>query len=98
MPIEIRCVDPRELRPHPARQIADPQKLARQTAQYGAATQGMPPLIAFLDVVNRLVVYDGVTRATRAIRLAPGTTVPVEVAGRVPMSFEHEPTLESYLP
>lgn len=53
----------------------------------------MPPLIAYEDADGNLVIYDGVTRATRIATLAPGTLVPVEVIGRLRRSLAAEPTL-----
>ena len=39
---DFRDVDPRELR-LPSRRGADPFKLQRQVARFGASTAGMPP-------------------------------------------------------
>jgi hypothetical protein len=55
MPSEFKDVDPRELRVPPSRPVADPIKLARQIARFGASAAGMPPL----------VVYEGAADANR---------------------------------
>ena len=45
---DFRDVDPRELRPATSRRDgADPIKLHRQIARFGASTDGMPPLIVY---------------------------------------------------
>lgn len=76
-------VDPRELRVPPSRRSgADPVKLQRQTAQFGASSAGMPTVVAYEAADGVLVLYNGVTRATRIAKLAPGTLVRVEVIGR----------------
>jgi hypothetical protein len=96
---EFRAVDPRELRlPGSRRQGADPAKLQRQIAKYGRSTAGMPPLVVMEASDGVLVVYNGVTRATRAAKLAPGTLVQVEVAGRLPRPFASEPSVGDMLP
>jgi hypothetical protein len=41
----------------------------------------MPPLEVKRGKDGALVIYDGVTRATRAAKYAPGALVPVEVTG-----------------
>lgn len=40
-----------------------------------------------------LVIYDGVTRATRIAKYAPGTMVPVEVTGKLDGSLSGLPTV-----
>jgi hypothetical protein len=44
---------------------------------------GMPPLIAYEGSDGALELHDGVTRATRVAELLPGTTVKVEVIGKL---------------
>ena len=41
----------------------------------------MPPIVVYEDPDRLLEIFDGVTRATRIAKLAPGTTVPVVVIG-----------------
>ncbi|HLQ45606.1 MAG TPA: hypothetical protein VK137_12795 [Planctomycetaceae bacterium] len=43
----------------------------------------MPPLFVVEDPDGVLEITDGVTRATRMAKLAPGETVPVIVAGDI---------------
>jgi len=62
--------------------LADPWKLHQQTRYYGTSAVGMPPLFVYEDPDGVLVILDGVTRATRLAKLAPGVTVPVLVIGR----------------
>jgi hypothetical protein len=40
-----------------------------------------------------LVIYNGVTRATRIAKLAPGTLVRVEVIGRLQRAYAKEPKI-----
>jgi hypothetical protein len=69
----LRDVNPAELRvPSSRRYGADPAKLHRQIAKFGASADGMPPLWVFEAADGVLVVYNGVTRATRIAKLAPG--------------------------
>ncbi len=93
MPSEFRDVDPRELRVPPSRPQADPIKLARQIAQFGGSTAGMPPIVVYEGVDGVLVIYNGVTRATRIARLSPGTLVRVEVIGRLRRKFASAPKI-----
>lgn len=93
MPSDFRDVDPRDLRPPPSRPQADPAKLARQTARYGASAVGMPRLIVYEGSDGVLVIFNGVTRATRIAKLAPGTLVPVEVIGKLRRAYGSEPSI-----
>jgi hypothetical protein len=84
MAADLRDVDPAELRlPLSRSSGADPGKLQRQIAKHGKSTDGMPPLVAYEGSDGVLELYDGVTRATRVAKLLPGTTVQVEVIGRL---------------
>jgi hypothetical protein len=84
MAADLRDVDPAELRlPSSRSSGADPGKLQRQIATYGASTAGMPPLFAYEGSDGALELYDGVTRATRVAKLLPGTTVQVEIIGQL---------------
>ena len=53
----------------------------------------MPWLVAYRGTDGELIVYDGVTRATRVAKLLPGQTVPVEVIGVVPSPGARLPTV-----
>jgi hypothetical protein len=84
MPADFRDVDPAELRLPGARSGgADPYKLQQQIAQHGTSVAGMPPLLAYEGSDGILELVDGVTRATRVAKLLPGTTVRVEVLGKL---------------
>ncbi len=58
----------------------------------------MPPLIVYeaSDVV--LVIYNGVTRATRIAKLAPGALLRVEVIGRLRRAYGLDPKIGDLLP
>ena len=58
----------------------------------------MPPLIVYEGTDGVLVVYNGVTRATRIAKLAPGTLIRVEVIGTLPRAFAAEPSVGELLP
>lgn len=99
MPSVFRDVDPRELRPPPSRRNgADPIKFQRQIARFGTSATGMPPLIVYEASDGVLVIYNGVTRATRIAKLAPGTLVRVEVIGRLRRAFGPDPKIGDLLP
>lgn len=93
MPSYYRDIGPRELRPPPGRTLADPIKLARQIARFGASTAGMPPLEVYEGTDGFLVIYNGMTRATRVAKLAPGTLVRVEVIGRLRRAYGPDPSI-----
>jgi hypothetical protein len=96
---EFLDVDPCTLRLPPSRSSgADPVKLQRQIARHGKSTAGMPRLVVYRASDGELVVYDGVTRATRIAKLLPGQTVPVEVIGDLPVPGSPHPTVGERLP
>src|ERR671935_2989029 len=96
---DFRDVDPRELRVPPSRrQGADPAKLARQIALFGRSAVGMPPPWVYEAAAGVLVVYNGVTRATRIAKLAPGTLIRVEVIGRLKRASGPDPKIGDLLP
>ena len=96
---DFRDVDPQDLRVPPSRsQGADPGKLQRQIALYGRSNVGMPALWVYEGLDGVLMLYDGVTRATRVAKLHPGTLVTVEVLGVLPKFFEFEPSVGDTLP
>jgi hypothetical protein len=79
---EFLEVDPAGLHlPGSRRDGADPAKLHRQLSRYGRSIKGMPPIEVKRGSDGGLVIYDGVTRATRVAKFLPGTNVPVEVTG-----------------
>lgn len=69
--------------PSSRRSGADPFELHRQVAQLGSSTLGIEPLWVYEGADGVLVIYNGVTRATRIAKLNPGTTVRVDVMGRL---------------
>jgi hypothetical protein len=94
---DFRDVDPRGLRVPPSRsQGADPAKLQRQIALFGRSAVRMPPPYEGSDGV--LMLYTGVTRATRIAKLAPGTLIRVEVIGKLPKAFGAGPKIGDLLP
>jgi hypothetical protein len=96
---DFRDVDPRELRVPPSRrQGADPAKLARQISLFGRSAAGMPPPWVYQGNDGVLVLYNGVTRATRIAKLAPGTLIQVEVIGTLPKAFAGDPKIGDLLP
>jgi hypothetical protein len=68
-------------------------KLHRQIARFGASYAGMPPIIVYEGTDGVLVIYNGVTRATRMAKLAPGVLVPVEVVGRLHRAYGADPKI-----
>ncbi len=92
-------VDPRTLHlPPSSRYGADPGKLQRQVAQFGKSTAGMPPLWVYRGSDGGLVIFNGVTRATRVAKLLPGVLVRVEVIGDQKTPVAHYPTVGDRLP
>ena len=99
MPADFRDVDPRELRVPPSRrQGADPFKLVRQISLFGASAVGMPPPWAYEGTDGVLVLYNGVTRATRIAKLAPGALIRVEVIEKLQANFAYLPKIGDLLP
>ena len=91
---DFRDVDPRELRMPPSRrQGADPGKLQRQISLFGRSAEGMPPLWVYEGIDGALVVYNGVTRATRIAKFSPGTLIRAEVIGKLPRAFAANPKI-----
>ena len=99
MPLDFRDLDPRELRLPPSRSAgADPLKLQLQIAKFGSSIVGMPPLWVYEAADGVLVVYNGVTRATRVAKLLTKTLIRVEVIGKLPRAFGHTPEIGDRLP
>jgi hypothetical protein len=99
MPERIK-VDPGELHLPPGRsQGADPGKLARQIAKYGDSLDGMPPLQVIRGSNGHLRINDGVTRATRAAKLRPGSIIDAEVIDELPrLDVTRIPKVKETLP
>ncbi len=99
MPSHFLDVDPRELRvPSSRLSGADPVKLQRQITRFGPSSAGMPPLVVYEGTDGVLVIYNGVTRATRIAKLAPGALVRVEVIGRLSKAYAADPKIGDMLP
>src|SRR4051812_37538191 len=99
MPLLILDVDPRTLHVPPSRMSgADPYKLQRQIARFGASVAGMPPPWVCRGLDGGLMVYNGVTRATRIAKLVPGTLIRVDVVGTLRNRVDHLPTIGALLP
>jgi len=91
-------VDPGDLRLPPSRGGGeDLWKLHQQIRQFGASKDGMPPILVYEDPDGILEISDGVTRATRIAKLAPGETVPVVVIGRYRRSRSASPRVKDRL-
>src|SRR5262249_16245937 len=96
---DFRDVDPAELRVPPSRrQGADPFKLTLQISLFAASNDGMPPPWVYEGSDGVLMLYNGVTRATRMAKLAPGKLIRVEVIGKLPKAFAGEPKIGDLLP
>jgi hypothetical protein len=59
---------------------------------------GMPPPWVYEGSDGVLMLYNGVTRATRIAKLVPGTLIRVEVIGTLPRAFAAEPKIGDPLP
>lgn len=98
-PREFLDVDPRILRlPTSRPDGADPGKLQRQLSRHGISVVGMPAILLYRGSDGQLVIYDGVTRATRAAKFCPGQLIPAEVTGTLKYSVGHYPTVLEKLP
>ncbi len=51
-----------------------------EIARYGQLLAGMPPVLVYRGSDEELMLSDGVTRATRAAKLCPGSLIPAEFA------------------
>ena len=96
---EILDVDPRDLHLRPS-QVggADPFKLQTQIVRFGSSSVGMPAPWVYRGSDGGLVLYNGVTRATRMAKLAPGTLIPVEVVGEIKRPVRNYPKVGDTLP
>jgi len=69
--------------PGSRRDDADPAKLVRQFSRQGTSIAGMPPIEVKIGTDGEMVIYDGVTRATRVAKYNSGTLVPIVVTGKL---------------
>ncbi len=99
MPVEVIEVDPKTLRIPPCRPFGvDPWKLQVQISRYGRSLSGMPPIWVYRAADGELIIYNGVTRATRAAKLCPGQLVTVEILGNDARKGAMFPTIGDKLP
>ena len=91
-------VDPLSLIVCPQRPVADAWKLQRQIASFGSSIAGMPLVEVNEDSLGRFRIVDGMTRATRAARLSPGTRITVVVTARLRKPFRNATTIADTLP
>jgi hypothetical protein len=99
MPTQVVYVDPRTLHvPTTRLSGADPAKLQRQIRLYGSSTKGMQPPWVYRGTDGELMLFNGVTRATRIAKLSPGTLVPVEVIGDMSAPAGNTPTIGDLIP
>ena len=76
----LRLVDPGELRLPPGRQSGpDLWRLQDQMAKFGGATESMSPVLVTAGKNGELMINNGVTRAVRVHRCAPGKLIAVEI-------------------
>jgi len=91
-------VDPRTLHLPTTRPTgADLYKLQRQIARFGASIESMPPPEVYRGKDGELLIYNGVTRATRAAKLLPGRLITIEIVDDLPKPVGHLPTIGSKL-
>jgi predicted TIM-barrel enzyme len=57
----------------------------------------MPPIIVYEGSDGVLVIYNGVTRATRIAKLATGSLVRVEVIGQLRRAYATDPKIGDLL-
>ena len=92
-------VDPRTLHlPTPRWDGACPIKFSRQFSSFGLSTVGMIPPEVVEDPEGRLMIMDGVTRATRVAKFLPGQSIRVQVTDSVRYSVANYPTVADRLP
>lgn len=93
-PREFLQVDPATLHlPGSRSDGADPLKLHRQVVRHGTLIDGMPPPEVKRGSDGELVIYDGVTRATRVAKYLPGTPITVELTGELAGPVGELPTV-----
>jgi hypothetical protein len=91
---ELVLVDPATLHLQGARiDGADPVKLQRQIVRHGTSMMGMPPVDVKRGRDGELMIYDGVTRATRIAKYLPGVKVQAIVSGTLRGDVGKYPTV-----
>jgi hypothetical protein len=84
--------------PHLGARGPTPASSQGRSPLFGRAATGMPPPWVYEASDGVLVLYNGVTRATRIARLAPGVLIRVEVIGKLPRAFAGDPKIGDVLP
>jgi hypothetical protein len=91
----LEWVSPGTLRLPSSRRDVDLTKLADQYRAFGSSVTGMPPILVTRCGSGQMVINDGVTRATRIARYAPGKLVPVDVQEERPnLDVTHLPRVQ----
>lgn len=95
----IRYVLPGGLHVPPERvDGADPMKLQDQYNEHGSDLSQIPPLEIIEAANGALVIYNGVTRATRSYMVDPTRVVPIIITSSLPgADAGHLPTIEQTL-
>lgn len=76
----IRLVDPGDLRLPPGRQSGpDLWRLQEQIREFAGEAESMPPILVTEGKNGELMINNGVTRAVRVHRQAPGKLIVVEI-------------------
>ena len=55
-----------------------------QEMEYGASTEDMPPIEVITGMGDEMIIFNGVTRATRAYQYHPEEPILVEVTDNLP--------------
>lgn len=88
---DLRWVLPGKLHLPPTRpEGVDDYKYARQEIEFGASVEDMPAIEVLLGTGEQMMIFNGVTRATRAYRYHPDQRVLVEVTDILP-GQDYEP-------
>lgn len=95
----IQYILPGKLRVPPERvDGADPMKLQDQFNEYENNLSQLPPLEVIAAAGEALVIFNGVTRATRSYMVDPGRVVPIIITASYPNAeVGHLPTIEQLL-
>ena len=95
----VRYVQPGSLHVPPERlDGADPMKLQDQYNEHQFNLSEMPPLEVIETAGGKLVIFNGVTRATRSYMIDPNRTVPVVITQSYPnANTDRLPTIEQLL-
>ena len=87
-------MSPGTLRLPATRRDVDLIKLADQYRAFGSSVSGMPPILV-TRCGGEMMINDGVTRATRIARYAPGKLVAVDVQEERPnLDVSHLPRVQ----